>query len=165
MMVPKGWFFVHVMFFQHVLRSPSLKLTFSPLKMDDWNTILSYWVSPYFQVLLLMAEIPNSHRLDVWNPINNGKKLPALNWIFRRISAINSMWVSKCSSKKSLPKFLLQLTGWLPGNLDLTDFPEWVGGELSEDSLLRTGIIKWDPFFRGSNSANQHLPVGVPNKP
>ena len=33
----------------------------SSLKMDGWNTILSYWVSAYFQVLLLMAEIPNNH--------------------------------------------------------------------------------------------------------
>ena len=28
---------------------PSLKLTFSPLKMDGWNTIVSSWVSAYFQ--------------------------------------------------------------------------------------------------------------------
>ena len=29
---------------------PSLKRTCSPLKMDGWNTILSYyWVSAYFQ--------------------------------------------------------------------------------------------------------------------
>ncbi len=28
---------------------PSLKLTLSPLKMDGWNTILSYWVSAHFQ--------------------------------------------------------------------------------------------------------------------
>ena len=26
-----------------------------PLKMDGWNTILSYWVSAYFQVLLLLV--------------------------------------------------------------------------------------------------------------
>ena len=31
---------------------PSLKLTASsPLKMDGWNAILSYWVSAYFQGL------------------------------------------------------------------------------------------------------------------
>ena len=28
---------------------PSLKLTFSPLKMDDWKTILSFWGFAYFQ--------------------------------------------------------------------------------------------------------------------
>ena len=68
----KGDFLFMLFLFQHVLRLPSLKLTFSPLKMDGWNTILSYWVLAYFQVLLLMAEIPNNYRLDVWNPINNG---------------------------------------------------------------------------------------------
>ena len=30
---------------------PSLKLTFSPMKMDGWKTILSYGVSAYFQGL------------------------------------------------------------------------------------------------------------------
>ena len=35
---------------------PSLKLTASlPLKMDGWNTILSYWVEAYFQGLLLLV--------------------------------------------------------------------------------------------------------------
>ena len=29
---------------------PSLKLTFSHLKMDGWNMIFSFWVSAYFQV-------------------------------------------------------------------------------------------------------------------
>ncbi len=27
----------------------------SPLKMDGWNTILSYWFSAYFQGLLLLV--------------------------------------------------------------------------------------------------------------
>ena len=36
----------------------TLKLTFSHLKMDGWNTILSLWGKrPIFQVLLLMEEI------------------------------------------------------------------------------------------------------------
>ncbi len=34
---------------------PSLKLTFSPVKLDGWNTSLSYWVSAYFQGLWLLV--------------------------------------------------------------------------------------------------------------
>ena len=34
---------------------PSLKLTFSHLKMDGWNTILSFWDFAYFQVRLLLV--------------------------------------------------------------------------------------------------------------
>ena len=34
---------------------PSLKLTCSHLKMDGWKTSLSFWVSAYFQVLLLLV--------------------------------------------------------------------------------------------------------------
>ena len=41
---------------------PSLKLTFSHLRMDGWNTILSYWVSAYAYVLLLLV----SGRVQLW---------------------------------------------------------------------------------------------------
>ena len=37
------------------LEIPSLKLTFSHLKMDGWNTILSFWDFAYFQVRLLLV--------------------------------------------------------------------------------------------------------------
>ena len=39
------------------LQSSTLPEThiFSPLKMDGWNTILSYWVSACFQVRLLLV--------------------------------------------------------------------------------------------------------------
>ena len=33
----------------------SLKLTFSPLKIDSWNTILSFWGPAYFQELVLLV--------------------------------------------------------------------------------------------------------------
>ena len=35
---------------EFILDIPSLKLTFSSLKMDGWNTILSLWGQAYFQV-------------------------------------------------------------------------------------------------------------------
>ena len=40
---------------------PSLKLTFSPLKMDGWNTIVSFWGPDYFQGLWLLVSGSVSH--------------------------------------------------------------------------------------------------------
>ncbi len=34
---------------------PSLKLRFSPLKMDGWKMILSFWGPAYFQGLWLLV--------------------------------------------------------------------------------------------------------------
>ena len=45
---------------------PSLKLTFSHLKMDGWNTILSYWVSAYFQGRLLLVSGRVLHSITLW---------------------------------------------------------------------------------------------------
>ena len=43
----------------NLLIYPLLKPTASlHLKMDAWDTIVSFWVSAYFQVLLLMEENP-----------------------------------------------------------------------------------------------------------
>ena len=66
----------------------SLKLTFSPLKMDGWNTILSYWVSAYFQGLLLLVsgrvhqEFRTGHSqvLNVWSQLWQ----PPVRWISQR---------------------------------------------------------------------------------
>ena len=35
---------------------PSLKLTFSPLKMDGWNTSLSYWEGLFSGAMLVFRE-------------------------------------------------------------------------------------------------------------
>ena len=45
----EGWMGAKVLLTRREI--PSLKLRFSPLQMDGWNTILSYWVSAYFQGL------------------------------------------------------------------------------------------------------------------
>ena len=57
--IENGWFVsVSCQSFPQVTRKhpipwwnalPSLKLTFSPLKIDGWKMILSFWVSAYFQ--------------------------------------------------------------------------------------------------------------------
>ena len=45
----------------------SLKLTFSHLKMDVWNTIVSFWVPPYFQgLLLLVSRVPVSPKNETF---------------------------------------------------------------------------------------------------
>ena len=43
------WDYTIIRFPINHYKLPSLKLTFSPLKMDGWKTILSFWVSAYFQ--------------------------------------------------------------------------------------------------------------------
>ena len=43
---------------------PSLKLTFSHLKMDGWNAIVSFWGPAYFQGrLLLVLGSVSTHKL------------------------------------------------------------------------------------------------------
>ena len=42
---------------------PSLKLTFSHLKMDGWNTIVSFWDFSYFRVGLLLVSGRETARL------------------------------------------------------------------------------------------------------
>ena len=50
-----------------LLKLPSLKLTFSHLKMDGWNTILSFWGPPYFQGLwLLVSGRVDSRQVAFW---------------------------------------------------------------------------------------------------
>ena len=42
------------------LNLPSLKLTFSPLKMDGWNTILSYWGGLFSGALAVSFRVPGT---------------------------------------------------------------------------------------------------------
>ena len=62
---PRAWFTLLTLVFPCYCfwgNLHSLKLTISPLKMDGWNTSLSFWVSAYFQVrwLLVLGRVSKS---------------------------------------------------------------------------------------------------------
>ena len=59
---------------------PSLKLTW-PLKMDGWNTILSYWVSAYFQGLLLLVSGRVATMIPFFRPYFLGRIVGWWDWI------------------------------------------------------------------------------------
>ncbi len=40
-----------------VIELPSMKLTFSPLKMDGWNTIVSFWDGLFSRVMLVSGRV------------------------------------------------------------------------------------------------------------
>ena len=70
---------------------PSLKLTASlPLKMDGWNTSLSYWVSAYFQGrwLLVSGRIPP-------NPVTNPMRLEIFQRHKGEEGRIRTLWISR----------------------------------------------------------------------
>ena len=52
----------------HFDKIPSLKLTSYPLKMDGWKTILSFWVSAYFSVDMLVSRSVSVRKIaSLWD--------------------------------------------------------------------------------------------------
>ena len=91
---------------------PSMRFTLpeansSHLKMDGWNTrLVSFWVSAYFQVLLLMEEI--LHQL-IGRLSHYLQSFIHSRWC--RISSINSMlFLGSVTKTKHYPQ--LQLNDW-----------------------------------------------------
>ena len=60
---------------------PSLKLTFSPLEMDGWNTILSYWGGPFSGAMLVSGRV-NRDSCANHVPTTLGRELYIYIYIF-----------------------------------------------------------------------------------
>ena len=92
---------------------PSLKLTFSHLKMDGWNTIVSFWGPAYFQVLKTLV----SGRVALWSG-GNPKHVPSMSesdrlnlLVLPEMAFTGYFWKSKDPDfRDQLTRFSLEVT-------------------------------------------------------
>ena len=87
---------------------PSLKLTVSHLKMDAWNTIVSFWVPAYFQGCVCFGEGNSGVFLDLlhtWNLVGH--------LVYKQGNACQDGLVASCPP-------------WLIGRPHITGFDWWI---------------------------------------